>query len=234
MLMLRLRHFPLCPFSRSIRLAFLELNLPHELVAESAEAAVPGANGLALPSDLPILELEDGGVAAGAYAISERLDELATQGAIETRSLRLFPGTIEDRAEVRRVVDWFHRRLDREITQPLLAAKAWPRLVPGRAGGGPRSDVLRAIHAGLRQHLGYLGYLADTRRWLAGDQLSFADLAAAAHLSCLDYLAEVPWDDVPEAKVWYARVKSRPSFRPILADRLNALPPPPHYADLDF
>ncbi len=232
--MQRLRHFPLCPFSRSIRLALLELSIPHDLVAESAETAVPGANGLALPSDLPILELEDGGVAAGAYAISERFDELAAHGVIEMRNVRLFPGTVEDRAEVRRVVDWFHRRVDREITQPLLAAKAWSRLVPGRTGSVPRSDTLRAIHQSLRQHLGYLGYLADTRRWLAGDQLSFADLAAAAHLSCLDYLAEVPWDDVPEAKIWYARVKSRPSFRSLLADSIPALPPPPHYADLDF
>lgn len=232
--MQRLRHFPLCPFSRSIRLAFLELNLPHELVLEGADAAVPGTQGLALPGDLPLLELEEGGVVAGAYAISERLDELAQRGEIDARSLRLFPGSLEDRAEARRLVDWFHRRLDREITQPLLAAKAWPRLVSGVSGGGLHGGALRAVHAGLRHHLSYLGYLADTRRWLAGDAPSFADFAAAAHLSVLDYLAEVPWDDAPEAKVWYARVKSRPSFRPLLADRIATLPPPTHYADLDF
>ena len=231
--MQRLRHFPLCPFSRSIRLAILELDQPHDLVAETAETAVPGAHGIALPSDLPILELEEGGVVAGAYAISERLDELAQRGVINVRSLRLFPGSVEDRAEVRRLVDWFHRRLDREITQPVLAAKVWPRLVPGMANE-LRAGALRTLHAKLRHHLSYLGYLADTRRWLAGDEPSFADLAAAAHLSVLDYLAEVPWDDAPEAKVWYARVKSRPSFRPLLADHIPALPPPAHYADLDF
>lgn len=232
--MLRLRHFALCPFSRSIRLVLLELNLPHELIAESADAAVPGARGLALPADLPILELEEGGVVAGAYAISEYVDELAERGVLDVRGPRPLPGTIEDRAEVRRLVDWFHDRLNREITQPLLAAKAWPRLVSGPPAGAPSSSALRAAHASLRQHLGYIGYLADTRRWLAGDAPSFADLAAAAHLSTLDYLGEVPWDDAPSAKVWYARVKSRPSFRPLLADRLAALPPPAHYADLDF
>lgn len=232
--MLRLRHFPLCPFSRSIRLALQELGLAHELVAEGADAAVPGARGLGLPADLPLLELEEGGIVAGAYAISEYLDEQAERGTLDARRLRLFPGTTEDRAEARRLVDWFHRRLDREITQPLLAAKAWPRLLTGPPGGPPSSSALRAAHAGLRQHLEYVGYLADTRRWLAGDTLCFADLAAAAHLSVLDYLAEVPWDGAPSAKVWYARVKSRPSFRPLLADRIAALMPPEHYADLDF
>ncbi|MBN9277688.1 MAG: glutathione S-transferase N-terminal domain-containing protein, partial [Hyphomicrobium sp.] len=106
--MLRLRHFALCPFSRSIRLALQELNLPHELVSESADAAVPGARGLALPADLPLLELEEGGVVAGAYAISEYLDELVARGVLDARSPRLFPGPSEDRAEARRLVDWFH------------------------------------------------------------------------------------------------------------------------------
>lgn len=232
--MLRLRHFPLCPFSRSIRLVLQELGVAHDLLAESADAAVPGARGLALPSDLPLLELEEGGVVAGAYAISEYLDEIAERGILEARGPRPFAGSIEDRAESRRLVDWFHRRLDREVTQPLLAAKAWPRLLTGSVAASPSSSVLRAAHGNLRQHLDYVGYLADTRRWLAGDAPSFADLAAAAHFSVLDYLAEVPWESAPSARNWYARVKSRPSFRPLLADRVVALPPPSHYADLDF
>jgi glutathione S-transferase len=232
--MQRLRHFPLCPFSRSIRLALLELKIPHELIEEGPEAAVPGARGLELSGDLPILELEDGGAIAGAYAISERLDEQMQRGGFDVRSVRLLPGTIEDRAEVRRLIDWFHRRLDREITQPILAQKVWPRLVPGHTVPGPQASALRAIHVALRQHLSYIGYLSYTRRWLAGDAMSFADIAAAAQLSCLDYLAEVPWDDAPDAKMWYARVKSRPSFRPLLADQIPGLPPPAHYPDLDF
>jgi glutathione S-transferase len=232
--MQRLRHFPLCPYSRSIRLALAELKVVHEPIEESAQVAVPGARGIELPGDLPILELEDGGAVAGAYAISERLDELTQRGSQDARSFRLFPGTTEDRAEVRRLVDWFHRRLDREVTQPMLAEKVWPRLVPGHAVHGPRASTLRALHVGLRQHLSYVGYLADTRRWLAGDAMSFADLAAAAQLSCLDYLGEVPWEDAEDAKVWYARVKSRPSFRSLLADHIPGLPPPAHYPDLDF
>ena len=80
----------------------------------------------------------------------------------------------------------------------------------------------------------YIGYLADHRRWLAGDEMSFADLAAAAHLSCMDYLGQIPWDDFPAARGWYVRLKSRPSFQALLEDRLPGKPPPHYYSDLDF
>jgi glutathione S-transferase len=82
--------------------------------------------------------------------------------------------------------------------------------------------------------LSYIGYLADRRAWLAGDQFSLADIAAAAQISCIDYLGDVPWEDYQEAKQWYARIKSRPSFRPILEDYVPGMRPPAHYTDLDF
>jgi glutathione S-transferase len=100
--------------------------------------------------------------------------------------------------------------------------------------GGPDSQAVRTGFSHLGQHLAYLGRLADQRKWLAGETYSLADIAAAAHLSTVDYMGDVPWDDYPEVKDWYARVKSRPSFRPLLADQLPGLRPPPHYADLDF
>jgi glutathione S-transferase len=64
--------------------------------------------------------------------------------------------------------------------------------------------------------------------------MSLADVAAAAHLSCIDYIGDVPWEAYELAKNWYARIKSRPSFRSILADHIAGMPPPKHYADLDF
>jgi glutathione S-transferase len=101
-------------------------------------------------------------------------------------------------------------------------------------GGAPDMELVRAARANIRTHLRYIGYLAGSRKWLAGDALSHADLAAAAQLSCIDFLGDVPWDENETAKLWYARVKSRPSFRPLLADRLPGLAPSPVYADLDF
>ena len=145
----------------------------------------------------------------------------------------MFPGSAEQRAEVRRLVDWFHGKMHREVTQELLSEKLYTRL--GQQGQhAPDTAVLRAIRANLRYHMSYIGHLADRRTWLAGEELSFADMAAAAHLSCADYLGEVPWEDFVAVKTWYARIKSRRAFRGLLADRLPGAPPPVVYADLDF
>jgi glutathione S-transferase len=94
--------------------------------------------------------------------------------------------------------------------------------------------VVRAALHNLRYHLDYISYLMESRSWLAGDELTLADLTAAAHLSCLDYVGDVPWGQYPLAKEWYVRLKSRPSFRPILADHVPGMPPPKLYANLDF
>jgi glutathione S-transferase len=107
--------------------------------------------------------------------------------------------------------------------------------MPTNQGGGP-PDIfsIRAALANIRYHMAYVGWLARTRDWLAGERMTYADLAAAAHLSVVDYLGDVPWDEDEAAKAWYARVKSRPSFRPLLADIHGGIQPSKTYADLDF
>ena len=107
-------------------------------------------------------------------------------------------------------------------------------MTPEQGGGPPDSSALRAARHNIRYHLAYIGWLVQTRDWLAGERLSYADLAAAAHLSAADYLGEVPWEEDERTKVWYARIKSRLSFRPLLADLVRGAPPSPHYANLDF
>ena len=103
-----------------------------------------------------------------------------------------------------------------------------------QGGGPPDTEAMRAARTNIRYHLAYIGWLVQTRDWLAGDRLSLADLASAAHLSAADYLGDVPWNENEADKNWYARVKSRPSFRQLLADALAGLPPAKSYADLDF
>lgn len=229
----KLTHFRLCPFSRSIRLALAEINIETELHEERPWEWRPGFLALNPAGDLPVLELHTGPILCGAYAISEFIAEEVPRHPGDGLGVPLFPGNREERAEVRRLVDWFHRKCHSEVSHELLIEKVYSRL-GGGTGRPPELDNLRAIRSNLRYHMKYISYLADQRRWLAGEALSFADLAAAAHLSCLDYLAEVAWDEYPIAKAWYARIKSRPSMRPILADRIPGAPPPPHYADLDF
>ena len=238
--MLKLTHFRLCPLSRSIRLALAECDQAFDLEEERAWEWRAGFLALNPSGELPVLEIQGEAVLCGAYSIIEYLGEANdADGLQERRRLRLFPGSREDRAEVRRLVGWFQHKFFGEVSRELMAEKVQPQVsrlmspVPV-AGHTPNPAVLRAVRANMRQHLSYLDYLSDQRRWLAGEEPSFADLAAAAHLSTADYLGEVPWMEHANAKAWYSRVKSRPSFRPLLGDKIPGIAPPPHYADLDF
>jgi glutathione S-transferase len=226
--MATLLHYPLCPFSRSIRLALAECGIEAELTEERPWEWRAEFLALNPAGSLPVLISDANGPIAGAYAISEYLGESGTGGG----GFEPFPGDAAARAEVRRLVDWFHRKFHDEVTNYLVEEKVFRRFGPKSAS--PDMEAMRAGHDNLRYHLTYIGHLAEKRSWLAGDALSFADLAAAAHLSALDYLGEVPWEDHEPAKHWYALLKSRPSFRPLLADRVAGFIPSGTYADLDF
>lgn len=231
--MLTLTQFRLCPLSRSIRLALAEYDFPFELAEELPWEYRRELLDLNPAGELPVLRIVDGPTLCGAYAIAEFIGEEITSHPLEDRNFQMFPGTREQRAEIRRLVDWSHRKLDREVTRELVAEKVVIRMTQG-GPGAPDPEVMRAIRVNLRYHLRYFSHLADERRWLGGDEMSYADLAAAAHLSVIDYLGEVPWDEFAPVRQWYQRVKSRRCFRPLLTDRQPGVPPPTHYANLDF
>lgn len=231
--MTKLTHFRLCPRSRSVRLALAELGLEAELVEEKPWDLRPELLALNPAGELPVLQFTGGPLLCGTYAILEFLSEGVKSSPRDSRSVQLLPGNQEDRAEVRRLADWMHGKLDREVTGELLYEKLYTRMKPG-SSHTPDRTVMQAIRANLRYHLSYIAYLTEHRRWLAGDELSMADLAAAAQISTIDYLSELAWDEQPSVKAWYVRIKSRPSFRTLLADRMPGLAPPAHYADLDF
>lgn len=228
-----LTHFRFCPFSRSIRLVLAEIGLEPELVEERPWEWRPEFLALNPAGELPVLALDGGPILCGYYPITEFIGEELSGLKEKPASAPLFPGTREERAEVRRLVAWFHGKLYREASEHLIATKIWWRF-KGAADRAPDATERRAIKANLRYHLSYISWLADDRNWLAGEEMSFADLAAAAQLSCLDYIDEIPWDEYPSAKTWYMRLKSRKSFRSLLADRVPGAAPAPQYADLDF
>ena len=143
----------------------------------------------------------------------------------------LIDGAATDRAEIRRLIAWFDLKFYREVTRNLVDEKINKRFL---GLGAPSSIAIRAGHSNIGTHLSYIEYLMERQNWLAGDKFSLADISAAAQLSCVDYINDVPWEEYPEAKSWYARLKSRPSVRPLLADRIPGVPPPKHYANLDF
>lgn len=176
-------------------------------------------------AETPVLVERGGLTVVDSSAIFQYLEEAYPE------TPALLPHDAAARAEARRLMAWFDGKFAREVTNPLLHERLFKRL---KGEGPPNSERLRIAASNLRHHLDYLGWLADRRRGLAGEQITGADLAAAAHLSCLDYLGAAPWDHNEPAKLWYMRIKSRPSFRSLLADALPGVPPQPRYADLDF
>jgi len=222
-----LHHFPLDPASRQVRLSLGEKRLPfEEVVVRYWEQ--PRAFLALNPSGLTPVLVEQSGdsqlVVCEARAILEHLE---TQSPAHD----LLGDLPADRAETRRLLQWFDRKFDLEVNAYLLHEKLEKRLLKL---GAPDLYNMRQGRDALRIHLIYIEKLLQARDWLAGRRLSLADFAAAANVSILDYFGDIPWRDFPALKVWYMRIKSRPTFRSLLADRWPGLAPSSNYDDLDF
>jgi len=230
--MIILHYHPFCPHSRFIRLALGEYGVEPRLVEQrpwerQREFLLMNPDG-----STPVLVDDAAPPICGANVIAEYLDE--TRGlALSDR--RLMPDSPLSRAETRRLMNWFNVKFFDEVTNWLVTEKVYKRFrTNGQGGGGPDMNAVRAARANVRYHLRYIGHLIGARNWLAGDRMTYVDLAAAAHLSCADYLGDVPWSEDEAAKNWYARMKSRPTFRALLADRLPGMAPSEAYSNPDF
>ncbi len=219
-----LYHQPLSPFCRKIRIILGEKKLPFESVIEMPWRQREEFLALNHGGTVPVLIDQDGTIVSESAVIADYLDEVYPDNSV------LLGGPAQ-RAEIRRIAQWYDLKFDAEVTKLVLFEKIDKRLMKL---GEPDMQTIRAGIANLPYHMDYLNYLCEQRHWLAGEVFSLADIAVAAHLSSIDYIGDVPWVHFPQAKEWYARVKSRPSFRPILADFVPGMPPPRIYADLDF
>ncbi len=219
----RLYHFPLSPYCRKVRLTLAEKKIEVELVEERYWERNPDFLRRNPAGKVPVLKL-DSRTLTESQAICEYLDETSPEP-------RLMPRDADARYEVRRICSWFDDLFHAEVTSKLLYERVHKKVM---GLGYPDSKNVKFGAGRIKYHLDYLGWLLDQRRWLAGDQMTLADFTAAAHLSCLDYISDVDWNRQPGVKDWYAKIKSRPSFRTLLADQIPGFPPPAHYADLDF
>lgn len=219
-----LYHLWLSPFCRKVRIVLAEKQADFSMKVEQVWERRREFLALNPACDVPVLVEADGTVLSYSAAICEYLEETLP-------SPNLIGHTVQDRAEVRRLVAWFDQKYNAEVTDRLVGEKIMKQFL---GLGQPDSRLIRAALADLHTHLQYITYLVERRDWLGGSELSLADIAAGAHLSCVDYLGDIPWDDYGTVKEWYARIKSRPSFQPILDDAIPGLPAPKHYADLDF
>src|ERR1700722_11256804 len=230
--MLTLFHHPICPQSRFVRLVLEEYGLPVRLVEEHVWERREEFLTLNPAGTTPVLVEEGAPPVPGAAGIAEYIDE--TRGGVFEQN-RLLPQELGARVEVRRLMSWFNEKFAEEVSNAVVMERVYKRYIPsGNGGGSPDTETLRAAKNNIRYHLRYIGWLIRGRDWLAGDSLSYADLTAAAHLSAVDYLGDVPWDADETARNWYARIKSRPAFRALLVDALPGLPPSQNYANLDF
>ena len=218
-----LYHAPLSPFCRKVRLSLAEKKIEVELVDERYWEQQPDFMRRNPAGKVPVIKL-DGKTMSESAAICEYIEEAYPAPA-------LLPAAKDARYEVRRLVTWFDDKFHQEVTSKLLYERVNKKMM---GKGYPDSTNVKAGAKAIKYHLDYMAWLLDHRRWLAGDVMTLADFAAAAHLSSLDYISDVDWNRSEAVKDWYAKIKSRPAFRSILADVVPGFPPPRHYADLDF
>lgn len=219
-----LYHLWLHPFSRKVRMVLGEKGLEYDARVEKTWERRTEFLMLNPAGDVPVLVEPDGTNLSNSSVICEYLEEVYT-------GVDLLGHDPVQRAETRRLVSWFDIKFNREVTDNLFGEKMMKRFMHM---GEPHGPSVRAGHANIHYHLDYIGYLTEKRNWLAGDHLSLADIAAAAHLSTVDYIGDVPWENHPGARDWYARIKSRPSFRDILGERIPGFSPSRHYENVDF
>ena len=218
-----LYHVALSPFCRKVRLSLAEKKIEVQLIEErywEKDADFIRRNPA---GKVPVLKI-DGKTLSESAAICEYLEEKHPDPS-------LMPQGAGARFEVRRLVTWFDDKFHHEVTSNLLYERVNRKI---QGAGYPVAANVKAGAKAIKFHLDYMTWLLDNRRWLAGDAMTLADFAAAAHLSSLDYISDVDWNRSAAVKDWYAKIKSRPAFRSILADTVPGFIPPRHYADLDF
>ncbi|MGV2433018.1 MAG UNVERIFIED_CONTAM: glutathione S-transferase family protein [Rickettsiaceae bacterium] len=219
-----LYYYPLCPFSRQVRLVFKELGINISLIKEDYWNSSEQLIKFNPTGELPVLVETFDNVIAGIYPIIEYVND-------KNQNNFFMDNDPIKAAEVRRLLHWFNNKFYFEVSKVFIDEKLI-RLVKNL--GSPRMDHLRIAKSNLSHHIAYIAHLLSERSWLASDKMTYADFAAASHLSILDYFGEIIWDQYPEVKEWYALIKSRPSFRPFLAEQIAGFIPPKHYYDLDF
>ena len=219
-----LYHYPLCPLSRQARIILKEFEVNFSLVKEDYWLLSDQLLKFNPSAELPILVEPFDKVIAGIYPFIEYINQTNQPNDL------IDPDPLKA-AEARRLIHWFNQKFHTEITKVFVDEKLIKLL---NNEGSPNTELIRKAKTNLGHHMAYMSYLLKERTWLAYDKISFADIAAASHLSVLDYFGEVIWEQYPRVKNWYALIKSRPSFRPILGDQIAGFTPPKYYNDLDF
>jgi len=223
--MWQLYQFPLCPFSRKVRLLLGEKGVGYDLVLENPWDRRDEFLDMNPAGQVPVMvDPKRNVLLMDSMAICEYLEETVDKAS-------MINGTAVNRAEIRRLAAWFETKFFQDVTAPLLGERMMKRIVTKES---PDAKILREAMKAAERHLDYTDYLLDHHNWVAGATMSLADLAAAAQISVADYLGGIDWKGHEQTGRWYRGFKSRPSFRPLLSERMTGITPPKEYDDVDF
>lgn len=218
-----LYHYPLCPMSRQARVILKEANINYNLIKEDYWHRSDQILKFNPAGELPILVEPFDIVIAGIYPVIEYINDFTNNSFMSADSV--------ESAEIRRMISWYNQKFYPEVTKIFMNEKIIRLL---KNAGAPKTEFIRIAKTNLSQHLQYTSYILRNRAYVGSESFSAADIAAAAHLSVIDYFGEIIWEQYPIIKEWYSLIKSRPSFRSILQDSIAGFIPPKHYNDLDF
>lgn len=220
-----LYHHQLCPLSRQIRILLKEFNIEFNLIKEDYWQSRREFLLINPSCTTPVLTLGSNECTLiGNYSIIEYMHETYD-------NFYFMPSSPIKRAEVRKYLSWFNDKFYREVSKILLDEKMIRLLM---RTGEPRTAFIRAAKTNLTQHFRFLNQALENNSYIVSEKITCADIAAAAHISVVDYFGEINWDSWTLIKQWYSIIKSRPSFQPILHDIVPRFNPPKDYANLDF
>ncbi|MCY3878111.1 MAG: glutathione S-transferase family protein [Rhodobacteraceae bacterium] len=220
----RLYHYALSPFCRKLRLVLSEKEIKFELIEEKYWEKRREFQEMNPAGTVPVLR-DENVTLSESRAICEYIEALYPDP-------RLFPVDPLEQFETRRMISWIDEKLHHDVTSRLVGERVLKRV---QERGPPVAETIAKGRKGLQFHFTYFEHLLGRRDWIAGPRMTMADFAAAAHISCLDFIGDIDWRDWPFLKNWYATMKSRPAFRPLLSEYHMKFPHPPEwYSDLDF
>ncbi|MDJ1257341.1 MAG: glutathione S-transferase family protein [Candidatus Midichloria sp.] len=225
-----LYHYPLCPFSRKIRVILKEKGVQFELVLEKYWERKKSFLSLNPSGSTPVLlNKENNKVYYGNFSLFEFIEQNFLEQAI-------LPFDYQSQYQVRNIAEWFDTKFYNEVTKYLIEEKVIKNASINFNSMPPNSSAIRAAKKNILLHLDYIDFLLKKNcgDYIMGEKVGLADFSAAAQLSVLDYMGDVPWEYSVAVKSWYALVKSRPSFRDILNDEVPGLYKSSHYENPDF
>ncbi len=213
----------LCPFSKQFIVLLSELGLKYNIIKEDYWLKNPAFVRLSPWLELPVIIIDET-IVTGIYPCLEYLIDLK-------KDSHLFGNDPQILVCIRQIINWFNQHCYYEVVKNIINEKL---IKPDLKKEYTDSNILRASKTALHKHMMQLNAIISTQQYIVSESITYADISAASHFAVLDYFNEINWQNYPKIKDWYCLIKSRPSFRATLYEKVKGINPPKHYLELDF